>query len=79
MIIIIIMNVTIPWAINEKKEAKKKLMYKYRSIEIQRMWNVKCFFVPIIIWATGIVTKGLKNIWTQYHENVQCILYNTRA
>jgi hypothetical protein len=30
------------------------------SIEMLLMWNVKCFVIPIIIWATGIVSKGLK-------------------
>jgi hypothetical protein len=29
-------------------------------IEIQRMWNLKYVIVPVIIGATGIVTKGLK-------------------
>jgi hypothetical protein len=24
------------------------------------MWNMKCFFIPVIIGATGIVTRGLK-------------------
>jgi hypothetical protein len=24
------------------------------------MWNMKCFIIPVIIGATGIVTKGLK-------------------
>jgi hypothetical protein len=24
------------------------------------MWNMKCFVTPVIIGATGIVTKGLK-------------------
>jgi hypothetical protein len=24
------------------------------------MWNMKCFVIPVIIKATGIVTKGLK-------------------
>ena len=24
------------------------------------MWNMKCMFIPVIIGATGIVTKGLK-------------------
>jgi hypothetical protein len=23
------------------------------------MWNMKCFVIPVIILATGIVTKGL--------------------
>jgi hypothetical protein len=26
------------------------------------MWNMKCFVIPVIIGATGIVTKGLKKI-----------------
>jgi hypothetical protein len=30
------------------------------SFEIQRMWNMKCFAIPVITGATGIVTKGLK-------------------
>jgi hypothetical protein len=24
------------------------------------MWNMKCFFIPVIIGATEIVTKGLE-------------------
>jgi hypothetical protein len=44
--------------INE--ESEKKLKYKNLSIEIQRMWNMKCFVIPVIIGATGIVTRGLK-------------------
>jgi hypothetical protein len=42
-------------------ESEKKLKYQKLSIEIQRMWNMKCFVIPVIIEATGIVTKGLKN------------------
>jgi hypothetical protein len=43
-----------------QKESEKKLKYKNISIEIQRMWNMKCFVIPVIIGATGIVTRGLK-------------------
>jgi hypothetical protein len=43
-----------------QKESKKKLKYKNLSIEIQRMWNMKCFVIPVITGVTGIVTKGLK-------------------
>jgi hypothetical protein len=39
------------------KEAEKKLEYKNLSIEIQRMWNMKCLVIPVVIRATGIVTK----------------------
>ena len=27
---------------------------------MQRMWNLKCTVVPVIIGATGIVTRSLK-------------------
>jgi hypothetical protein len=43
-----------------EKESEKKLKYKNLSIEIQLMWNMKCFVTPVIIGATGIVTKGLR-------------------
>jgi len=33
---------------------------KSLCIEIQRMWNLKCTIVPVIIGATGIVTRNLK-------------------
>ena len=48
-----------------QKEAEKKLKYKSFCIEIQRMWNLKCKIVPVIIGATGIVTRTLrKNLET---------------
>jgi hypothetical protein len=42
------------------KEAEKKLKYKNLNIEIQRMWNMKCFVITVIIGATGIVRKSLQ-------------------
>jgi hypothetical protein len=42
-----------------QRESEKKLKYKNLSIEIQLMWNMKCLIIPVIIGATGIVTKGL--------------------
>jgi ribosomal protein S19 len=36
-----------------QEEAEKKLKYV-------QMWNNKCMIIPVIIGATGIVTKGLK-------------------
>ena len=41
-------------------EAEKKLKFKSLCIEIQRMWNLKCTIVPVIIGATGIVTRSLR-------------------
>jgi hypothetical protein len=40
-----------------QKETEKELNL---SIEIQRMWNMKSFVLPVITEATGIVTRGLK-------------------
>jgi len=41
-------------------EAEKQLKYKSLCIEIQRIWNLKCTIIPVIIGATGIVTRSLK-------------------
>jgi hypothetical protein len=43
-----------------QKDAEKKLEYKSLCIEIQRMWNLKCTIIPVIIGATGIVTRSLR-------------------
>ena len=43
-----------------QKEAEKKLKYNSLCVEMQRMWNLKCTIVPVIIGATGIVTRSLK-------------------
>ena len=44
-----------------QKEAEKKLKYESLRIEIQRMWNVKCTIIPIIIvGSTEIVTRSLR-------------------
>jgi hypothetical protein len=61
--ICLLIDVAIPSDRNViQKESEKKFKYKNLSIEIQRMWNMKCFVIPAIIGATGIVTRGLKNI-----------------
>jgi RNase P/RNase MRP subunit POP5 len=43
-----------------QKEAEKILKYKDLTIEIQRMWNVKTRVVPVIIGATGTISKSLR-------------------
>jgi hypothetical protein len=41
----------------KKNEAEKILKYKDITIEIQRMWNVKTNVIPVIIGATGTISK----------------------
>ena len=43
-----------------KKEAEKILQYKALTIEIQRMWNVKTKVIPVIIGATGTISKSFR-------------------
>jgi hypothetical protein len=43
-----------------QKVAEKILKYKDFTIEIQRMWNVKTRVIPVIIGATGTVTKSFR-------------------
>ena len=45
-----------------RKEAEKILKYKDLTIEIQRMWNVKTKVIPVIIGATGTISKSFSNI-----------------
>jgi len=41
-----------------KKEADKILKYKDLSIEIKRMRNIKRKIIPVIIGATGTISKS---------------------
>jgi len=43
-----------------KKEAEKILKYKDLTIEMQRMWNVKTVVIPVIIGATGTISKSFR-------------------
>ena len=43
-----------------KKETEKFLKYKDLTIEIQRMWNVKSKVIPVIIGATGTISKSFR-------------------
>jgi hypothetical protein len=59
--ICLLIDIAIPSDRNEiQKEAEKKLKYKNLSIEIQRKWNMKCFVIPVITGATGILSRSLK-------------------
>jgi hypothetical protein len=43
-----------------QKEAEKILKYKDLTIEIQRMWYVKTRVIPVIIGATGTISKSFR-------------------
>jgi len=56
-----LINVAISGDINViKKEAENILKYKDLTIEIQRMWNVKTKVMPVIIGATGAISKSFR-------------------
>jgi hypothetical protein len=43
-----------------QKEANKILKYKELTIEIWCMWNVKTRVIPVIIGATGTISKSVR-------------------
>jgi hypothetical protein len=42
------------------KGSGKEVKIQELGIEIQRMWNLKCTIIPVVIGATGILTKSLR-------------------
>ena len=49
-----------------KKETEKILKYKDLTTEIQRMWNVNTEVIPVIIGATGAISKSFR----KYTSNI---------
>ena len=45
------------------------LKYKDLTIEIQRMWNVKTRVIPVIIGATGTISKSFRKYVSDIPEN----------
>jgi len=43
-----------------KKKARKIPKYIDLTIEVQRMWNVKTKVIPVIIGATGTISKSFR-------------------
>jgi len=57
----VLIDVAIPRDRNViKKEAEKMLKYKDLTTEIQHMWNVKTRVIPVIIGATGTISKSFR-------------------
>jgi hypothetical protein len=52
-----------------KKEAEKILKYKDLTIEIQLMWNVKIKVIPVVIGATGTISKSFKKYVSNIPRN----------
>jgi len=50
-----------------KQEAENILKYEHLTIQIQRMWNVKTKVIPVIIGATGTVSKSFR----KHQENMK--------
>jgi len=44
----------------------KFLKYKDLTVQIQLMWNVTTKVIPVIIGATGIISKSLQTVPEQY-------------
>jgi hypothetical protein len=49
-----------------KKEAPKILKYKDLTIKIQRVWNLKTKVIPVIMGATGTISK----LFRKYVSNI---------
>jgi hypothetical protein len=56
-----LIDVAIPGDSNViQKEAEKSLRYEDLTIEIQHMWNVKTRVIPVVIGATGTISKSFR-------------------
>jgi hypothetical protein len=49
-----------------KKEAEKILKYKYLTIEMQCIWNVKARVIPVVFGVTGTISKSFR----KYMSNI---------
>jgi len=76
----LLIDVVISWDGNIiRKEAEKRLKYTNLSTEIQRMWNMKSFVMPLTTGATESVTKGIKKVSEQYQESIQYMLHKKKT
>jgi hypothetical protein len=54
-----------------KKEAKKILKYNDLTIEIQRLWKVKTYWIPVIIGATVTISKSFRKYLSNKVKELQ--------
>jgi hypothetical protein len=54
-----------------KKETEKILKYKDLTIEIRCMWNVKTKVIPVIIGATGTISKSFRKYMSNIPGNLE--------
>jgi hypothetical protein len=54
-----------------KREVEKILKYKDLTIEIQRMWYVKTNVIPVLIGATGIISKPFRKYLSNEIKKLQ--------
>ena len=52
-----------------KKEAEKILKHKNLTTEIQSMWNVKARVIPVIIGATGTISRSFRKYMSDIPGN----------
>jgi hypothetical protein len=62
-----------------KKEAEKILKYKDLTLEIERMWNVKAGVIPVIIGATGNISKSFRKYVSDIQETMTLRNYRKRT
>ena len=71
-----IIDVAIPSHYNILKKATEKISkYVDLQIECQRIWNKKVEVIPVIMGATGIVDKNIKNYKARHpthHVSPRC-------
>jgi hypothetical protein len=53
------------------KGREKEVKIQELSLEIQRLWNVKCTVIPVITGAIGRVMRSLRKNLKLYMENIR--------
>jgi hypothetical protein len=54
-----------------KREDEKILKYEDLTIKMQRMWKMKTRVIPVIIGATGTISKSFRKYGAMYQETMK--------